>query len=77
MKSLNIALLSTALALVVSLGAAMVAEQLFPKEIAMPISFTIALLFGLNSRRLTEKILGYTLSEALSEGNKKDEKEQG
>jgi len=76
MKALNIAVLSTALALIVSLGAAMAAESLFPKEIAMPISFTIALLFGLNSRRLTEKMLGYTLTEALEEGKKKDENEQ-
>lgn len=67
MKTFNLFALSLGGAVVVVMGASMLAEQLLGRETAMVAVVPIALLVGLSARRVTEKILGYTLLEALRE----------
>jgi len=69
MKAFNLVFLALGGAAVLVFGASMLAEQLFERETAMLIVIPLALTVGMSARRVTEKILGYTLLQALQEGN--------
>ena len=71
MKALNLILLALSLALIGSMGTAVLTEHFLSRDVAMPITLTISLLLGLSARRLTEKALGYTLLDAMKEGEEK------
>jgi len=69
MKAFNLMALALGGAMVIILGGSMLAESLLGKETAMLVIMPVALLVGFSARRVTEKILGYTLLEALKEGS--------
>lgn len=71
MKAFNIISLALGGAALISMGAAVVLGAILPHDVAMPITLVISFVVGFNARRTAEKILGYTLEDALKEG--KDE----
>ena len=71
MKAFNLTFLALGFALLSVFGICYVAEYLFG-ESAKFVVIVPALLIGMNSRKIMEKILGYTLLEALK-GDSNDE----
>ena len=69
MKVFNIVVGSLVFAVSVSMGAAIVAEKFLDKNTAMFVVVPVAMILGMNSRRIVEKFLGYTLLEAMKEGS--------
>ncbi len=69
MKAFNLTALAIGGAFVIMMGVSMLADAFLDKSTAMLVVMPIGLLVGLSARRVTEKILGYTLLEALREGN--------
>ena len=72
MKALNIVAGSLALALGGSFLIALLAEIFFSREVAMVVVVPPVILLGMSSRRIVERLMGYTLYEALSEENKNE-----
>lgn len=71
MKALNLMLLAYGGAIVLILSLSMIVERYAGHDNGIMTMMPVGLLVGLSARRVTEKILGYTLLEALQE--KKDE----
>ena len=69
MKVFNLIALSLGGALLIVMGISVLSEAILGKESAMFVVMPVALIVGFNARRTTEKILGYTLLEALKEGS--------
>lgn len=67
MKLLNVVGLSLGGAFVVIMGLCMAGEALLGRETAMYVVVPPALLIGMFARRIAEKILGYTVLEAMKE----------
>jgi hypothetical protein len=67
MKALNLILLALAGAMLLSMTTGVVLSLILPQEIASPLHLVLSFLIGWNARQVTEKILGYTLKEALEE----------
>ena len=72
MKAFNIVVGSLVLALGGAFLISMIAEQLFSRETAMIVVAPPVILLGMMARRLVEKFMGYTLLEALQEGDKNE-----
>ena len=72
MKILNIYALTLAIAYLTSFGLITIANKYFGetgKYAVLPLVFLI----GFNARRIVEKLVGYTLKEAIDESIKKHE----
>lgn len=67
MKAFNLMALSLGGAILISVIIAMIASQVFSEEIAMPVTLILSFIVGHNSRKVTEKILGYTAEESMKE----------
>lgn len=73
MKLWNIVILTLLLAAVGSLGIGMALEKLLgPDSAALP-SLICAIILGLNSRKIVEKVVGYTMLEVIEEIRKENE----
>ena len=68
MRLLNIILMSYVGAFVVIMALAMGLESLLGRDMAMYIVIPVGLLIGMSARRISEKILGYTVLEAMKDG---------
>ena len=66
-KVWNIILLSYALAIVGSFGIAIASSNIFSADIAPLVAVTGSLLLGFYSRTIVQKIIGYTMQEAIAE----------
>jgi len=67
MKALNLILLAITGALVLSSAVSVASTLLIGGAIGQGISMGLAFLIGFNARAVAEKVLGYTLKEALEE----------
>lgn len=74
MKALNLILLAYGGSMLLILSLSSIVESYLGRENGMMIMMPVGLLVGLSARRVTEKFLGYTLLEALTE--KKDDTRQ-
>lgn len=54
------------------MGVAVAAEYLLGTETAKFVVLPIAMALGFSGRRITQKILGYTLEEAMKDGSQND-----
>lgn len=68
MKVFNIVALALGGAIFVSMGIATLTGIFLEHSLAMPVTIALSLLIGFNARRTVEKLLGYTLEEAMKEG---------
>lgn len=75
MKILNILLLTLVTATLGSMAVGLLLSSYLSPNIAVPLSFILSIIIGFNSRYLVEKLIGYTLLDALKETMdlKKDE----
>ncbi len=71
MKAFNLIALTMALALLSVGTVCVIGDYLFNADTAKFVVMPFALLIGLSARRITEKILGYTLLEAMKDGETK------
>lgn len=72
MKAFNLVALAIVGAMTVSFGLGMLTSEFLDEQTAMMVTLPACLMLGLSARRITEKILGYTLFQALEEGVKDD-----
>lgn len=67
MKAFNLVALAITGALLLTIAIAIIADKVLGKETAMMVVPPIVILVGMSARITMEKILGYTLYDALKE----------
>jgi len=72
MKIINLVALAILGSMILSAAISIVIHAILPQTVATVITLVVSFLVGYNARQATEKILGYTLLEAM-EGDKKNE----
>lgn len=72
MKAFNLIMLSLALVILTVTGLSALGEYLVGEDLAKFIVLPIAMVLGFSARRITEKIVGYTLLEAMKDGESND-----
>ena len=65
MKALGLVVVALGGAISLSFVVCEIAGLFLTRDVAMPVSMAISFVIGFNSRRAAEKILGYTLQDAL------------
>jgi tetrahydromethanopterin S-methyltransferase subunit E len=72
MRAFNLIALTLALVILSVMGLSILAEYLLGTETAKFVVLPFAMIIGFSGRRITQKILGYTLDEAMKDGASND-----